>query len=258
MVPVKLGRLPAIEDAGVPFLSELSAAKTLPAPPTAVNWYAGVGEWGMLGNDVLGDCVEAMVGHATTQFTAYAGTDRVATTGETVQVYSEVTGYNPDDPATDQGTVMLGPGGMMQHWNLNGVVFGGVRSFARAYAKLHSDNLTRLQQAIHYFGGVGLGIDLPENVVAGDTIPFVWKDPSGPVAGGHEVWVNGYQTVSGILLFDLISWGARYRMTAGFLEAVTREAVTIYDPDSLNPRGLNPDDFNAAELVSAMTAIRAA
>ena len=259
MALVRLGRLPAVVDDRVPFMSDLTAAKVLPPPPPAVNWYAGVGAWGMLGNDTVGNCVEAMTGHATDQFTSYAGAPLVATTAEALALYSDVTGYNPADPNTDQGTVMLGAGGMMQYWAKTGVVFGGTRSFAKAYLQLKlGGGMQWIQQAIHYFGGIGFGLDLPENVVAGNTIPFLWDNPSGPVAGGHEVWIDGYETIGGILRFDLITWGQRCRMTAKFFEATGQEAVAIYDPDSLNARGLNADDFDAAELLAAMQAIKAA
>jgi hypothetical protein len=259
MAQVKLGRLPAVQDDRVPFLGDLAAAAALPAPPDVVDWYAGIADWGMLANDTVGDCVEACVGHATLEFTTYAGTPREPTDAEALALYTGITGYNPANAATDQGTLILGPSGAMQYWATRGVTFGGQRSFAKAFAQLKKrETMVWFQQAIHYFGGIVLGLDLPENVVAGDTIPFLWDDPSGPIAGGHCIWICGYETVAGQMRFDAVSWGQRVRLTEEFLVGTFQEAVTVYDPDSLNARGLNADDFDAAELVAAMKAIKAA
>lgn len=253
-VAVKLGRLPAVDDPRVPFLSDLAGAKALQPPPASVNFYAAVGEWGTLGNLTVGDCVEACAGHATLQFTTYAGTLKVPTEAEAIRLYSDITGYVPGDEATDQGTLVIGPGSLMEYWVKTGIVFGGARSFARAFARLKL-TVPDLQQAIHYFGGIALGINLPESIVAGDAIPYMWRNPAGPVAGGHCVWLDGYETIGETLCFDFISWGARYRMTDGFLLGVTEEAVTVYDPDSLNARGVDAQDFDAAELLAAMAAL---
>jgi hypothetical protein len=256
-VAVKLGRRPAVEDRRVPFLRDLSAARALPPPPASVNWYAGIGSWGMLGNDTAGDCVEAMAGHATLQFTTYADRPRIPTATEAIQLYSDITGYVPGDDASDQGTAVMGPGGLMEHWASKGVVFGGARSYARGCVQLHLDGSGYLQQAAHYFGGIALGINLPADIVSGDSIPYLWSDPSGPIAGGHEVWVDGYLTENRMLYWDFVTWGRRCRMTDTFLHAVAQEAVAVYDPDSLNARGLNGDDFDAAELLAAMAELRA-
>jgi hypothetical protein len=256
---VKLGRLPAVRDDRVPFLSDLAAAATLPAPPDAVNFYAGIGDWGMLGNDQYGDCVEACVGHATLQFTTYADDPKVPTEVEALKLYTEVTGFNAADPSTDNGTVIMGPGSMMTYWSQRGATFGGQKSIAAAFAQVKLDDTALwLRQAIHYFGGVMVGINLPENVVAGDTVPYLWDDATGPIAGGHCIWVDGYETLADGLCFDLVSWGARYRVTLPFLRATLEEAVVIYDRDSLDKRGVNPDDFNPTELLAAMAAIKAA
>src|SRR5579859_6866009 len=131
-VPVKLGRQPAVADDRVPLLKTAS----LPAPPPSANSYAAVGEWFMLGNDLVGDCVEACIGHATLAATTYAGDEKVPTDAEALALYSDVTGYDPANPATDQGTIILGPGGAVNFWAKNGVVFGGVRSFAKGFAQV--------------------------------------------------------------------------------------------------------------------------
>jgi hypothetical protein len=257
-VAIKLGRKPAVADPRVPFLAKLTAAKELPTPPLVSDWYAAVDGWGMLGNDAVGDCVEACIGHATLVFTSYAGEVRQPTTDEAIALYSAITGYKADDPATDNGTVILGPGGAMEYWIRTGVTFGGAESKATAYARVSiASDCLWIRQAIEIFGGVMLGIILPQNVVADTTVPFVWDDPSGPVAGGHCVWLCGYDFSGSSPWFDLVSWGQRYRMTQKFLEGTFEEAVAIYDPDSLNARGVTGADFDPEQLLGFMQTIRA-
>jgi len=257
-VAVKLGRKPVVEDARVPYMRTMLAAQPLPPPPPAVNWYAGV-QWPMLGNDQAGDCVEAAIMHAIGSLTSYAGAQVEITTDETLQFYSEVTGYNPLDPSTDEGTVVLGIGGAMEFWVSEGVQIGDDLHYATGYMQLHLDgSLDAVRQAIHYFGGLLVGVQLPASIVAGDTVPYMWSDPSGPVAGGHEIWICGYEQDAGSYYYDFVSWGQRCRMSEAFFKAVTVEAVAVYDKDSINARGLNPDGFDVAALVKAMTAIKAA
>jgi|SRR5579859_3892939 len=253
-VNVKLGRLPAVADDRIPLLR----AAALPPPPPSANFYAAVGEWGALGNFSVGDCVEAAIGHATLAATTYAGDEKVPTDADALALYSDITGYDPANPATDQGTIILGPGGAVNFWAKNGVVFGGVRSFAKGFAQVSiADGPELLQQAVHYFGGALLGINLPESIVAGDVIPYAWKDPSGPIAGGHAVWLCGYETMpNGRVWVDAVSWGTHVRLSWRFLEGTFQEAVAVYDPDVLNARGVDAQGFDAAELVAAMAALR--
>lgn len=253
---VRLGRRPAVADPRVPFLYDLRAAHALAPPPPYANWYAAIGTWGALGNMDAGCCVEAAIGHATLLNTTYADDAAVPTDAETLALYSAITGYNPADPGSDGGTVILGPGGAMEHWAKTGVTFGGTTSTAAAYAKvpLGSDALW-IRQAIHVFGSVLLGINLPASVVAGESIPFIWDWAGGPMAGGHCVLLCGYETIADETLFDAITWGQRVRLTLPFLRGTFEEAVAVYDPDSLNGRGLTGADFDATEMLAAMAAI---
>ena len=259
-VNLKLGRRPAVLDVRVPFLRDVTTIKQLPPAPAWANWYAGEPSWPMLGNDSVSDCLQAAIGHAVQQFRTYTRDAEfpMPTDAEAVAFYSASTGYNPADPTTDQGSYVMGPNGVMQYWATKGAMFGGTLSKVQAYVQVHkTTNAEQWRQAIHYFGGLLVGISLPQSILAADTVPYVWEDASGPIAGGHEIWVCGYQQVAGQWYFDFISWGARYRATQAFLDAVTDEAVAVYDTESINGRGLNPDDFTPTQLFAAMRSIRA-
>ena len=69
-----------------------------PDPPAEVSWIMEVNDWGMLGNDIYGCCVEAGQMHIAQQLTHYAGAEVVPTTEETLALYTALTGFNPNDP----------------------------------------------------------------------------------------------------------------------------------------------------------------
>lgn len=252
---VCMGRQPAVHDPRIPSFAAVHG--TLPPPPDNENWWALVNDWGMLANNKLGCCVDAFVLHAILQFSTYAGKPLIPTDDEAIKLYEENTGYNPADPSTDQGSYVMGPSGIMQYWKTHGVMCGGVLNKVGAFMTVNKSNPTEWRQAIHYFGGCGFGINLPENVVSSPDIPFVWDDPTGVIAGGHEVWAVGFETVGSYRVYDLISWGQRYRATEEFLLGVTEEVVTMLDPVEMNARGVNAADLDQKQLDAAMAALKA-
>lgn len=257
MAPVKFGRRPAYHDVRVPRLSSLNA--TLPPPPLNANWYADIEAWPMLANDQVGNCVEAAILHLIQQQSRYAPPylGLAASDAEAIGFYSAVTGYVPGNEATDQGSYVMGPNGAMQYWLNHGVAIGGVVNKCAAYLALNPADETQWMQAINVFGGVLAGISLPQNVVARPDVPFVWSDPTGAIAGGHEILLVGYETTPHGRVYDLISWGGYYRATAAFLRACLDEAVCVYDRISLDARGLNAAGIDEASLLADMTALKA-
>lgn len=251
-VNIKLGKKPPVTDPRVPRLSAI-AGDRLPAPPTSTNWFAAVGSWPMLANDKVGDCVEAAVLHCIQQFSTYAGTPLTPTEQECLSFYSAATGYNPADPNTDQGSYVLGPDGVMNYWQVKGVTCGGKATYVDKYVQIKKKDTTEWKQAIWLFGGVLVGFLLPEAVFNDG---YVWHTTSGPVAGGHEVWIDGYETIGNQTLYDLVSWGQRYRATEEFMVACLDECVAVVDDTELTARGVNAAGLDMAQLVKDMDIIR--
>ena len=102
----RLGKLPAQPARAQLKLARLSSE--LPAPPTSVDFYSKVTGWPMYGNDQYGDCVEAGTGHHEEQISRYGQGATVEVTDQQVlDMYSAVTGFNPDDPTTDTPTMPM-------------------------------------------------------------------------------------------------------------------------------------------------------
>ena len=257
MPDLKLGKRPHRADSRIPHMTDATQGQ-LPSPPKTVNWYADspADGWGILGNDAWGDCVEAAAFHCIEQLSNYAGSPVVGTEQETLALYSAITGFDPNDPNTDQGTYVLGHGGLIEYWAKHGITIGGANNKVSGFLQITHKDPKRWQQGIWIFGGLLLGFMVPESLMAADTVPDVWEQFSGPMAGGHEIWINGYETVAGRTTYDLISWGQRYRATEEFLLNLMDEAVVVVDPAEMNARGVNAAGLSMAQLLTDMWVLK--
>lgn len=253
---IKLGKREARHDRRVPRLSQHAAG--LPPPPASSNWWATVGDWQMLANDQIGDCVPAAMMHLIYQQSSYTnpGLAPVPTEAETVAFYSAVTGFMWGNAATDQGSFVLGADGAMSKWFQDGIVCGGVLNKVTSFLQITQPNPQEWQQAVSMFSNLLVGIQLPKGIVDGDSVPECWRDFSGPVAGGHEVLVCGYQTLNSGVYYDVISWGEHFVVTENFLQHTLDEAVTVLNPAFINAQGLNPVGIDHAMLLAQMEAMR--
>jgi hypothetical protein len=210
----------------------------------------------MLGNDGYGDCVEAAAMHCIMQFSCYAGSPIAATEQETLALYSAITGFDPKDPNTDQGTYVLGHGGLIEFWAKHGIAIGGTNNKVTGFLQITHKEPKLWRQGIWIFGGLLLGFMVPESLMAADTVPYVWEEFAGPMAGGHEIWINGYETTPSGTTYDLISWGQRYRATEQFLLNLMDEAVVVVDPAEMNARGVNAAGLSTAQLLTDMWVLK--
>src|SRR5882757_1904530 len=101
---MKLGKLPARPNAVTFKLIDYAVA--LLVPPKTFGHQKLQTTWGMLGNDKYGDCVWAGAAHETMLWNKEASKTVTFTDNEVLSDYSAVTGFNPSDPNSDQGTDM--------------------------------------------------------------------------------------------------------------------------------------------------------
>lgn len=249
---LRLGKKPAVADARLPHLT--AVASSLPNPPPAANWLADVENWQMLGNDSVGDCVAAAAMHVIFQQKSYltpGGRATVPTAAEAIHNYSAIGGYDPSNPASDQGLAVLGSGGLIEYWARHGLLCGGVTHKLKSAIQIGMVP-REWQQAISLFGSVLLGMQLPAGIADADSLPYVWSDNRGPAAGGHEVLAVGYQTVASETLYDIVTWGQLCRCTEAFLLAVVDEVVVVSTSDGINAAGVDAAGINQIALANAM------
>ena len=104
-VNFKLGKLPARPDAVKLKMTRYLVPAELPTPPANFGHDAVVGNWQMLGNDTVGDCVIAGGLHETMLWTANGSKQAKADTAAAIKNYSAITGYDLGGSGRKQPTI---------------------------------------------------------------------------------------------------------------------------------------------------------
>jgi len=192
--------------------------------PASVD-YSSIPSIGMLGNDQYGDCVEAASGHVVEQQTFIGqGTELQVTTAEALAAYSRITGFNPSDPNSDQGTILQD--GLN---DLRKVGFSG--HTIAAFAQIDVHNLADVKLAVAEFGAVDIGFSFPASAMDQFNAGKPWDVVSGsPIEGGHCVLVVGYDSN----YLYVYTWGAIQKMTYAFWAKYVSEAWCLIDSDWVN------------------------
>lgn len=222
------------------------------APPATVD-YSGFSPIGMLGNDNAGDCVEAGAGHLVEQDTFYGqGTEYVVSTQQAIAMYSQITGYNPANPNTDQGTVLQDGLDFMRKTGIGGHTIA-------AFAQLDVTNINQIKTAIAEFGSVIIGFAFPDSAMTQFNQGKPWTPVAGsPIDGGHCVTVVGY--TSAYLL--VVTWGKIQKMDYAFwntyvaARAMQGEAWATVSQDWVNKAtGLDPEGVDLAAFGAQYAAL---
>jgi hypothetical protein len=133
---------------------------------------------------------------------------------------------------------------VLTDWKANGLAGHVLLGFADPNVA----NIQEVKQAIATFGGVYIGMQVPNYIMEGPPNPAVPWDvvaDNGGIDGGHCVFVVGY--AAGI--FKFISWGQVYTMTVAFWNKYVQEAHALLSPEWIAtwgaPNGLNLDQLTA-------------
>jgi len=256
----KFGRKPRRYDPRVPHFSALTAAMTLAAPPASVDYTTALpAALGMFGNDSLGDCTCAAIYHALQVWSANA--QKVIDTEpdeDAVLLYEGACGYNPSAAPVD-GQNPTDQGGdeqsVLTYVMLSGAptgAGGADRHRIAAFVEIDPRNFDDVKLAIATGGLVYLGFEVPSYMpeAAGST----WDVQPGPncnIVGGHAVIAAGYDA-NGL---DIISWGAKYRMTWAFWSEFVDEAYLLADPSWIEATGKSPGGLSLTDLETQMQAL---
>ncbi len=209
--PGKLGKLAAVRPHGLGTLATYALGK-LPAPPASVDYGLHVANWGMLANDVYGDCTMAGAAHLLRAWDSeVAEDDPVPTAQEVVDEYFTLT------DGQDSG---LNEHDVLSTWRSIGLWGDRIAG----YAPVETSDLTALHQAIAFYGGAYLGVALPKSAQTQFAHGEEWTVvPGSPIEGGHCIVAVGYDAHS----VRVVTWGAEVSVSYPWLAAYLDEAWCV-------------------------------
>lgn len=180
------------------------------------------------GNDYAGDCAVAAVANVDCAVDP-EGSIYIATS-DVLAVYTEVTGYDPADPSTDNGAILSD---VLAACHAR--AFGGLGGHVlTAFAEMDHADVYKLRQSISTPGlGVVVGLRMPATAKGAerwDVMPDALGDTAPGSWGGHAVALVGYDI--GDASYTVVSWGEEVRMSAGFLAVYCNEAWCLVDGDA--------------------------
>ncbi|GAA2023711.1 hypothetical protein GCM10009839_21730 [Catenulispora yoronensis] len=192
------------------------ATAPLPKAPDKVDHAGPVTEgFPMDGNDQYGDCTMAAAAHMIQAWNAQTGIDLpVPADADVIAQYLKLS------RGKDSGLV---ESRVLQDWMRDGLW----ETRIVGYAPVNVHSLEGLKQAIAYFGGVYVGIQVPGNAESqfADEQPWAlvpdWQ--SQPIKGGHAVPLLGYDEQ----FMYCVTWGAVQKMTWDWWSVYGDEAWVI-------------------------------
>jgi hypothetical protein len=240
---MKLGKLPARIDDRVPRMMSV-LADIVPAAPAAHSWSQGRSDWGMLGNDNLGDCTAAGCYHLEEIATMETARHFNPSTANVIAFYSASTGYNPADPSTDRGGVEVD---VLNFWQTHGIL----GRHLIGHATVEPQNVDHVKQGAFLFPGLYLGVALPLNAQTQDIWDYVAGPGSEPGGwGGHCIVLVDYDET----YITVITWGVLKKATWTWFLKYCDEVHAVL-PAAWIANAKSPGGIDVSALQGYMTAI---
>lgn len=217
---LRLGKTPARQGAIKFSIDTYTDTSSLPATPVTYGHQGLISTWGMFGNDRYGDCVWAGAAHEHMLWNKEANKDVSFTDNSVLSAYSTVTGFNPNDPSTDQGTDMELAAKFRRQTGI--LDSNNVRHKISAYLNLPVGNETKIKQATYLFSGVGLGFQFPDVAMDQFNQGKPWTVVSrAHIEGGHYTPIVGYDAQ----YVYLVTWGKIQKATWQFVLKYMDEGI---------------------------------
>lgn len=246
---LRLGKLPARQGAVRLKLADYVDKTVLPTPSATFGHDGAVRAWQMLANDSLGDCVIAGGLHETMLWTQNGSSLVSVSDAAAIKNYSAITGYNPKDPNSDQGTDMQVAASYRRKTGL--VDANGKRHKIAAYLAITPGDLQEHLLAMYLFGAVGIGINFPASAMTQFNAGKPWTVVKGSkIEGGH--YISGVARRSGRIV--IVTWGKEQPMDDAFLAKYNDESYAYVSEEYLKA-GKSPEGFNATQLIADLAAI---
>jgi len=249
-MPQMLGKRAAVHD---PRTLKLRAYVTpdLGPIPEASDWAAKLGSTGpVFLNNKLGCCAISMVGNTRRGWAINNGQTLAITDDQILTDYEKIAGYQPGNPASDQGCVMLD---VLKAWRRDGLCGGKIGAFASVQpTDRHMASL-----GVHIFGGLLMGVQLPAAVQGNQD---EWKAP--PPGNQFGEWAKGSWGGHAVVSpkYDpewlyFWSWGKLMRMSWNFFASYSDETYVAVSADWTGPNFVAPNGLTINQMLQDVGAI---
>jgi len=215
------------------------------APPAAD--YSDLPVIGMHLNDTWGDCVIGCIANVAEQQSYYGqGSEVTVPDAACLRAYEVVGHFNPaagpsGSNPTDNGCLIPDGLSYLKKTGMAGVTIAG-------YGDVEHIQTGKIRTAIHEFGCVSFGVNLPASAMTQFNNGQAWAyDPSldNSIEGGHCVLAVGYNS-SGFLV---LTWGGVVLATYEWWAHFGAEAWPVVSQDWVNKAtGKDPEGVNLVTL----------
>src|SRR5262249_15120824 len=250
---LKLGKKPAAPRATDFKFADFAANIQLPSVPSRFGHGSAYADWKMLGNDRYGDCVWAGAAHEHMLLNKVVHQVDVSFDDNSVLGdYAAATGFNPNDPSTDNGTDVHEA---LDYRRKTGIAdTNGTRHQIGAYVALNPKNWQHLEQAAYIFGAVGIGFEFPASAMDQFNQGEPWDYVNGSkIEGGHYVPVVG--SLHAADQASAVTWAKRQPFTVAFYEQYNDEAWAYVTPEELRSDGTGLHGFDMEKLNTYLAAL---
>ncbi len=180
---LKLGLRPAVIPSSLISLKDALPSGAALRAPSEIHWGREIATWGMMGNSTYGDCAFASSFHLIMLMTGLANRMIVGSDEEVLAGYSAVTGFNPDDPSTDQGAILSE---VLAYWQQHGFVAERQTHRLAAFTNIDPRDLSALKFAVAHLAGVDTGVKMTQTAMQEFLAGKPWSDTSDQnIEGGH-------------------------------------------------------------------------
>lgn len=228
--PLASGRLPYVHDSRTFHLKDYLAQEPVVKIPKEHNWANKIrpNQWSSLGNLKINNCTCATAGHLIMTWTSNLGRLHKPTTKAIVKAYTDITHF---DPKTDGIGKPVEAIKALKYWRKRGI--DGRKIIA--FAKLSFRDKKQLKQAIYFYGGCYVGLNLPKSAEKQFFDSKKWTVPhSGTNSDGEPgSWIGHALLITGYSKNELtaITWGKEITMSMGFWETYVDESFAIFSED---------------------------
>lgn len=239
-----LGRKAANSNLIVPKLVDFRKRAAIPPPPVVD--FASMVDWRMFLNDTYGCCTISSIAAGILQRSSVSlGTPIIMPDDSVKEVYFSLTG------GPDGGLIITDA---LSWFSTHGISLRDQSLEIGTWGKLDNTDFIELRSAIHEFGSITVGWNLPESA----QVPGTWDDVGDAPGtwGGHCTIVAGYDIYRG--LWDVITWGERKWATDAFVRKYMDEAFAVLSIGEWSgTQGMSPTGVDVAGLQSALAAMAA-